>query len=155
MRTLTKLLGLTIALSSATAMAADNVTYHASSASTMKSSSSVTMSSSSASTLKGVISKDADNTEMNTRDKNDNTITAQKQTNGETDIDVLANVRKAIIDDENLSISAHNVKIMVVNGKVTLRGPVKSANEKVRVEELAAQVVGVLDIDNQLDVDLK
>lgn len=139
MRILIKLLGLTFVLSSATAMAADNVTHSASSSSAMK----------------GAVTKNADNTDLNTRDKNGDTLTPQKQPNSELDIDVLAAVRSAIVDDSNLSTAAHNVKIMVVKGVVTLRGPVKNLNEKARVEELTRKVAGVVSIDNRLDIDTK
>lgn len=47
---------------------------------------------------------------------------------------------------------AHNVKILVEGGAVTLRGPVKSADEKAKVESLAKQVKGITTTDNQLDV---
>lgn len=139
MRTLTKLLGLTLLFSSAAAMAADSVAHSASSASATK----------------GVVTKNADNTDLNTRDKSDDTLTPQKQTNSKSDIEVLAAVRSAIVDDKNLSVAAHNVKIVVAKGVVTLRGPVKSASEKARVEELTRKVAGVSNIDNQLDIDTK
>lgn len=139
MQTLTKLVGLTLLLGCATAMAADTATQ----------------SSTSFSSIKGVVSKDADNTELNSRDKGDHALTPQKQTNSESDIETLAAVRSAIVDDKSLSTSAHNVKILVVNGVVTLRGPVKSANEKLRIEELTRKVAGVSRIDNRLDIDTK
>lgn len=131
-------MGLTFVLSSATTMGADSVTHDASS-----------------SAMKGVATKDADNTDLNTRDKDGDTLTPQKQTNSDSDIEVLAAVRRAIVDDSNLSTAAHNVKIMVVKGVVTLRGPVKSANEKAQVEKLTRKVAGVLKIDNRLDIDTK
>jgi hyperosmotically inducible periplasmic protein len=136
MRTLIKLVGLTFVLSSATAMAADSVTHDASSPA-----------------MKGVATKNANNTDLNTRDKSGATLTPQNQTNSESDIEVLAAVRRAIVDDDNLSMAAHNVKIMVEEGVVTLRGPVKNANEKARVQELTHTVAGVVSIDNQLDID--
>jgi osmotically-inducible protein OsmY len=139
MRTLTKIFGITLLLSSAGTMAADTVAH----------------SSSSAPAMKGVVTQNADNTNLNTRDKSDDTLTPQKQMNSKSDIDVLAAVRSAVVDDKNLSVAAHNVKIVIVKGAVTLRGPVKSAAEKSRVEELARKVAGVSTIDNQLDIDTK
>lgn len=137
MQTLIKVLGLALVLSSATAIAADNVDHNSSS------------------TMKAAVTKDADNTELNTRDKSGDTLTPQKQTNSESEIDVLAAVRRAIVADDSLSVAAHNVKIMVEKGAVTLRGPVKSASEKARVEELTGKVAGVVMIDNRLDIDTK
>jgi osmotically-inducible protein OsmY len=138
MRTFIKLMGLTLVLGSTSALAADSATHNASS-----------------SAMKSATTKNADNTDLNTRDKSGDTLTPQKQPNSGSDIDVLAAVRSAIVDDDNLSTSAHNVKILVVKGAVTLRGPVKSANEKARVEELARKVAGVVSIDNRLDIDTK
>jgi len=146
MRTSIKLVGLTLVLGSATVMAANSTTH--------SSSSSVT-SSAVSSAMKGAVTKNADNTDLNARDKSGDTLTPQKQTNSESDLKVLAAVRSAIVDDENLSMSAHNIKIVVVNGAVTLRGPVKTSNEKVRIEELARNVTGVVSIDNRLDIDTK
>jgi len=138
MRTLTKLFGFTLLFSSAAAMAVDSV-----------------HSSSSISAMKGVMTKDADNTDLNTRDKTDETLTPQKQSNSKADLEVLAAVRSAIVDDKNLSVAAHNVKILVAKGVVTLRGPVKTSTEKARVAELTHKVPGVVSIDNQLDIDTK
>lgn len=137
MRTSIKLLGLTLVLTSATAMAASSASHSSSSA------------------MKGAVTKNADNTDLNTRDKSGDTLTPQNQSNSESDIAVLAAVRSAIVHDENLSTAAHNVKIMAVKGVVTLRGPVKNANEKARVEELTRKVAGVVSIDNRLDIDTK
>ena len=145
MQTLIKLVGVTLVLGSVTAMAADGA--HSMSSSAMHSASS--------SAMKGAATKNADNTDLNDRDKSGETMTPQKQSNSGSDIDVLAAVRSTIVDDSNLSMAAHNVKIMVVKGVVTLRGPVKSANEKARVEELTRKVAGVVSIDNRLDIDTK
>ncbi|WP_225318417.1 BON domain-containing protein [Cellvibrio sp. KY-YJ-3] len=142
MQTSIKLLGLALVLSSATAMAANNVTYNSSS-----------MSSAMSSVMKGTATKNADNTDLNARDKSGATLTPQNQSNAEPDIEVLAAVRSAIVEDDDLSTAAHNVKIMVEEGVVTLRGPVKNANEKKRVEVLARNVAGVVSIDNRLDID--
>jgi hyperosmotically inducible protein len=147
MRTSIKVLGLTLVFGSATAMAVDDVTRNFSSAT------SSSVSSATSSVMKGAETKDANNTGLNTRDKSGNTLTPQNQLNSESDLKVLAAVRSAIVDDDKLSMSAHNVKVMVTNGAVTLRGPVKSANEKTRIEELARKVTGVVSIDNRLDID--
>lgn len=101
---------------------------------------------------KGQMSPDADNTEMNDRDKNGATKTPQDQTNKASDRKLLAAVRSAVVDDKSLSIKAHNIKIMVKGGGVTLRGPVDSAAETAKVEALVKGVKGVTKVDNQLDI---
>lgn len=97
----------------------------------------------------------ADNTGINVRDKSGATQTPQKQTNSEADRKLLAAVRRAVVDDKTLSKSAHNVKIVSKDGVVTLRGPVRSEEEKGKVEKLAQQVAGVASVENQLDVKTK
>ena len=49
-------------------------------------------------------------------------------------------------------MSAHNIKIVAAHGAVTLRGPVKSADEKARVESIVKSVAGVDSLDNELDI---
>ena len=39
-------------------------------------------------------------------------------------------IRRAVVKDSSLSMMAHNVKIISSNGNVTLRGPVKTEQEK-------------------------
>ena len=68
---------------------------------------------------------------------------------------MLAAVRRAVVRDKTLSTSAHNVKIVAKDGVVTLRGPVRSEDEKGKIEKLAQQVAGVASVENQLDVKTK
>lgn len=96
--------------------------------------------------------RDADNTGVNVRDRNDATETPQTQPNNEADRKLLAAVRRAVVEDENLSMSAHNAKILVNNGVVILRGPVKSSDEKSRIEKLVLTIAGVTRVENHLDI---
>ncbi len=100
----------------------------------------------------GASSPRADNTSINDRDKTGVTKTPQDQTNQTQDRELLASVRPAIVGDTSLSTMAQNVKVMVEGGAVTLRGPVKNAVEKAKVESLAKSVKGITSADNQLDV---
>lgn len=103
----------------------------------------------------GTAATKADNTRINARDKDGAASTPQKQTNAKADRELLAAVRKSVVNDKSLSVSAHNVKMLVADGAVTLRGPVASADEKTKVETLVKQVGGVSSVDNQLDVKAK
>jgi osmotically-inducible protein OsmY len=94
----------------------------------------------------------ADNTGINARDANDTTLTAGDQPNNKADVSLAAAVRQAIVSDDSLSMSAHNVKIIAMNGVVTLRGPVDNAKEKAAVAEKAKTTAGVHRVDNQLEV---
>lgn len=94
----------------------------------------------------------ADNTAVNARDRSSQALTPMDQPNNKVDIKLAADVRSAIVKDDALSTTAHNLKLVAANGVVTLRGPVADAQEKARVESLVQAVPGVTRVDNQLDV---
>lgn len=96
---------------------------------------------------------DADNTARNERDSNEAAKTPLDQGENASDLEVTASIRKAIVADDSLSSNAHNVKIITSAGLVTLRGPVKSAQEKTTVEMKAKQVAGVTRVENLLEVE--
>ena len=80
-------------------------------------------------------------------------MTADKQTNAPADLQLAAQIRKSIIADKSLSMYAHNVKIITLNGMVTLKGPVKSYAEKLSIADLAAQAAGGADkVSNKITV---
>lgn len=93
---------------------------------------------------------DADNTRMNKADQKNAQPTAQNQSNEKADRELAAAVRKAIVRDKSLSTNAHNVKVVAKDGTVTLRGPVRSDDEKTKVSQLTRQVEGVSNVDDQL-----
>lgn len=93
-----------------------------------------------------------DNTGRNVRDRGGETKTPGDQAENEADRTITQNVRQAITSDDSLSTSAQNVKIISNDGNVTLRGPVKSEQEKKEIEAKAKQVAGVKRVDNQLEV---
>ncbi len=97
-------------------------------------------------------SSSVDNTRMNQRDRSAQTLKPTDQPNNRTDIKLAAAVRRAIVHDKTLSMKAHNVKLIARGGVVTLRGPVASEQEKMKVAALVARVAGVTRVDNQLDV---
>lgn len=92
---------------------------------------------------------DADNTAKNA----DPAADATYQSESQADIQISAAIRKAVVDDNTLSLNAHNVKITTANGVVTLRGPVKSEQEKSSIEAKAKSVAGVAKVDNLLEVE--
>lgn len=102
---------------------------------------------------RSMASKDADNTARNERDRNSEVPTAGDQTQNKQDLEIATNIRKAIISDDSLSVNAHNVKIIVSDGVVTLRGPVKSEPEKGAIETKTKSVVGVRTVNNMLEVE--
>lgn len=93
-----------------------------------------------------------ENTERNVRDRGDTTLTPEDQIESESDIKITADIRKAVVADESLSVNAQNVKIITRNGVVTLRGPVESEAESVKLGLIAKQTAGVTQVDNQLEI---
>ena len=98
--------------------------------------------------------KDADNTGKNVRDRSDSALTPGDQGKSPQDVQTTQKIRRAITSDDQLSTTAKNVKIITDNGKVTLRGPVNSQQEKQAIED-AARKAGVNNIDNQLEIKTK
>ena len=94
----------------------------------------------------------ADNTARNERDRSGDTKTSGDQSNSPEDIKVTAAIRRAIVGDGSLSMTAKNVKIITVDGVVTLRGPVNNAKEKASIGKLAQSAAGKAKVDNQLEV---
>jgi osmotically-inducible protein OsmY len=78
------------------------------------------------------------------------TAGAVQQSNQTSDLDITRNIRRALIKDKSLSIEAHNVTIVTKDGRVTLKGRVKSDAEKQTVESAAASVAGPDNVVNQL-----
>jgi osmotically-inducible protein OsmY len=96
--------------------------------------------------------READNTGKNVRDRDDQTLTPGDQGNSESDREITRQIRRAITANDSLSTTAKNIKIITVDGKVTLRGPVKNAQEQAAIETATKGVTGVSSVDNQLEV---
>ena len=79
-------------------------------------------------------------------------VTADQQTNGASDRETTAKIRRAIIADKSLSMYGHNVKIVTRNGAVTLKGPVHSDEEKKTIASKAEEVAGQGKVTDQLTV---
>ena len=87
----------------------------------------------------------ADNTKVNERDQNSNEVTADQQAMNPADRDLTKRIRQSVIADKSLSTYAHNVKIISQNGAVTLKGPVRSEDEKKAIVKMAVAVTGDAD----------
>ena len=93
-----------------------------------------------------------DNTKVNERDKNKAEPTADQQKENRPDREITRQIRRSIVQDKSLSSYAHNVKIISQNGMVTLKGPVRSDEEKSAVEAKAAEIAGKDKVTSQLEV---
>jgi hyperosmotically inducible protein len=90
-----------------------------------------------------------DNTKQN---KDQTNLTADQQKMNPADRALTQKIRKAIHDDTTLSTYAHNIKIISQDGKVTLRGPVRSEDEKNNIEAKAVAVAGQGNVTDQLEI---
>ena len=93
-----------------------------------------------------------DNTARNDRDRSGETQTSGDQSNSSADLKITQAIRQALMKDNDLSTTAKNIKIITDNGQVTLRGPVKNAQEKAKIDQLARSAAGGAKIVDQLDV---
>jgi len=96
--------------------------------------------------------KPADNTARNVRDRSSDTVTPGDQSETKGDLEVTRRIRRAITQNDQLSTTAKNIKIVTANGKVTLRGPVQNAAEKQQIADLAKATEGVTSVDDQLEL---
>ena len=100
-------------------------------------------------------STEADNTKRNSSEQNKNTDTAEKQSNSKDDLALTQKIRQAVMKDGSLSMNAKNVKIIAQGGKITLKGPVDSQQEKDSIGTKAGEIAGKDNVDNQLEVKVK
>jgi hyperosmotically inducible protein len=93
-----------------------------------------------------------DNTKVNERDRSKSEPTADQQKDNRSDRDITQQIRQSIMKDKSLSTYAHNVKIITQNGQVTLKGPVRSDDEKRTVEAKATEVAGENKVTSELNI---
>lgn len=93
-----------------------------------------------------------DNSKTNKRDRDKTAATADQQKMSPTDRDLTRKIRAALHQDKSLSTYAHNIKIVTREGHVTLKGPVRSEEEKTAIESKATEIAGSGKVINELDV---
>src|SRR5438045_7484981 len=93
-----------------------------------------------------------DNTATNDRDRSGETQTSGDQSNSSADLKITQAIRRALMKDSELSTTAKNIKVVTANGQVTLRGPVKTTQEKAKVDQIARSAAGGAKIDDHLEV---
>jgi hyperosmotically inducible protein len=90
-----------------------------------------------------------DNTKVNKRDRAEQAVTADQQKENAADRELARKIRRALVKDDALSTYAQNVKVIAIGGVVTLKGPVRSEDEKKAVVAKAVEIAGK---DNVKDV---
>lgn len=93
-----------------------------------------------------------DNTKTNQRDRDKNSPTADQQKMNAADRDLTKKIRQSIHQDKSLSMYAHNVKIIAQDGKVTLKGPVRTEEEKSAIAAKATAVAGDGNVVNMIEI---
>ncbi|HET6143914.1 MAG TPA: BON domain-containing protein [Candidatus Acidoferrales bacterium] len=94
----------------------------------------------------------ADNSKMNKGDASKDATTADQQKMNPTDRAITQKIRAEIMKDKSLSTYAHNVKIITQDGKVTLKGPVRTSDEKSSIEAKASAVAGDGNVTSQIEI---
>jgi hypothetical protein len=92
-----------------------------------------------------------DNTGKNVRDRSDATLTPGDQGGSDSDRDTTQRIRRALTSNDQLSTDAKNIKVITLNGKVTLRGPVNNSQEQQTIESIV-KANGGASVDDQLEV---
>jgi hyperosmotically inducible protein len=93
-----------------------------------------------------------DNSKTNQGDASQGAITADQQKMNPADRETSRQIRSAIVKDKTLSTYSHNIKIITQNGKVTLKGPVRSDDEKANIEAKAAAITGSDNVTDLLTI---
>ena len=93
-----------------------------------------------------------DNTGRNERDRSSATVTPEDQSSKPADVDLTRRIREAVVADKSLSTNAHNIKIITIDGRVTLRGPVASDQERAKIVATAEHLAGTTKVDSQLEI---
>jgi hyperosmotically inducible periplasmic protein len=93
-----------------------------------------------------------DNTGRNVRDRGGATLTPGDQAENAADRTLTQQIRQALVDDDSLSTTAKNIKIITANGMVMLRGPVKNVQEKGTIEAKAQHIAGADKVESQLEI---
>jgi len=78
--------------------------------------------------------------------------TADSKSVKTSDRELSRKIREALVSDKSLAASAHSVRIMSHDGNVTLKGRVKSEDDKKAIEEKAASIAGTGKVTNDLEV---
>jgi osmotically-inducible protein OsmY len=91
-----------------------------------------------------------DNTAVNKRDRTADAPTAQRPSNTRSDLETSRQIRRAIVNDKDLFVYAHDVKVITRNGEVTLKGPVRTPEERASLQAKAAQVAGAEHVVDRL-----
>ncbi|MBC7660945.1 MAG: BON domain-containing protein [Chitinophagaceae bacterium] len=101
------------------------------------------------------VNPQADNSKVNRISNGVVGLSAEQQGNSKTDVEITRKIRRAIISNKSLSTYAHNVKIITRDGRVVLKGPVRSVDERRIIEDSAVTVAGADHVSSGLEIKMK
>ena len=93
-----------------------------------------------------------DNTKVNKRDRAEQAVTADQQKENAADRELARKIRRALVKDDALSTYAQNVKVIAIGGVVTLKGPVRSEDEKKAIVAKAVEIAGKDNVKDLLSI---
>jgi hyperosmotically inducible protein len=96
-----------------------------------------------------------DNTQANRPGNTPTAARADQQGQSAQDRELARKIRRAVVTEKSLSTYAHNIKIIAQNGVVTLKGPVRSEEERSSITEKATQIAGANNVKNEMRVQSK
>jgi hyperosmotically inducible protein len=102
--------------------------------------------------VSALMANDADNTKLNKRDQTAHEVSADNQGKNKSDTELTREIRKSVVAQKNFSTYAKNVKIITTQGQVTLKGPVKTEDEKNQIEAFAKQYAGDSKVRNEIEI---
>jgi hyperosmotically inducible protein len=94
----------------------------------------------------------ADNTKVNSGDRAPGAVTADQQKDNASDRMITQKIRQSLMRDKGLSSYAHNVKVIAQDGHVTLKGPVRTDEEKQTVAAKAVEIAGATHVTNEITI---
>lgn len=93
-----------------------------------------------------------DNSRVNRLNDGDKGLSADQQGNSKSDVEMTRRIRRSITSNKNLSTYAHNIKIITRDGRVVLKGPVRSEAERKTIEDTAVTVAGAQNVTSGLEI---
>lgn len=93
-----------------------------------------------------------DNSRVNERDSKERELSADQQKSNSSDTQITARIRRDIMNQKAFSTYAKNIKIITVDGKVTLKGPVRTQKEQAWILQSARSVVGLSNVVDKIEI---
>ena len=94
----------------------------------------------------------ADNSARNKLNHANSAATADQQSHSKKDVEITQQIRRELMEDKDLSTYSKNIKVVTSRGKVVVTGPVRTSEERTAIEEIAKNVAGDENVQNQISI---